>query len=157
MLKKKSVKRLPQVVQLTEMVASKHPDAILLLLEEALQASGGKSEWGTEIQYALKDNQDLLNLIHSLQPRDMAEMILICQFVVLNSKGMQKLYDNKDDIGMNYIKLSQETFALLCRYRGKSAQNINVTYNVLNSGNAFLKTNLVQGVTEKKGETQDRS
>ncbi len=73
----------------------------------------------------------------------------------IRSKGMQKLYDNSDDIGMNYIKLSQETFALLCRYRGKSAQNINVTYNVLNSGNAFLKTNLVQEVTEKKGETHE--
>lgn len=148
MKKKIGKKLLPQVTQITEMVASPHSDAVLLLLQDALEACGGQGNWGEDVQYTLKDNPDLLNLIHALQPRDMAEMMLICQFVVLHSKGMHNMYKNCPVSAMDYIKLSHETFSLICRYRGKTAQNINVTYNVI-SDKAQINAQICPGVPEK--------
>ena len=152
-----------QVTQLTEMIESLHPDAITLLLQKAVDAvCSKKEEWGfdfgSDVQNFLSDNPALLNLICSMKPRDIAEVMLISQFVVLHIKGMKSFNSAYNEMGMEFVRLSQETFELLNRYRGKkiSQQNINVTYNVI-CDKTQINAKICPGVTEKSDESHDRS
>jgi hypothetical protein len=164
MKKKKNSKELaiPQVLQLTEMVAVSRPDTINLLVQKAMDAVCPNEErmgfsWGSDIQKSLADNPSLLNLICALGPRDIAEVMLISQLVVLHLKGMKSFHNDNNEIGMEFLKLSQETFELLNRYRGKAtSQNINVNYNVI-SEKTQINTKICSGVTEKSDEPHDRS
>ena len=143
-----------QVAQLTEMIKSPHPDAINLLVQKAIDAVCSNDEkmgfaWGSDIEQTLADNPALLNLICTLGPRDVAEVMLISQFVVLHLKGMKSFHNDSNEQGMEFLKLSQETFQLLNRYRGKAtSQNINVTYNIV-SDKTQINAKICQGIAVK--------
>ena len=90
--------------------------------------------FGLSIQQSLAENPVLLDLVCALKPRDVAEIMLIAQFVVLHIKGMKSFYTDSDEMGVQFLRLANETFGLLNRYRGKaSSQNINVTYNIVSN------------------------
>jgi hypothetical protein len=139
MARKRSGKELSlsQIHQLTQSVSCSYPDTIYALVQRAIDAISSEeglfqSSLRSDIQTSIKNNPSLLNLICALGPRDVAEVMLISQFVVLHMKGMKNFHADYDQMGMEFLKLSQETFQLLNRYRGKaSSQNINVTYNII--------------------------
>ena len=136
------------------MINPPHPDAINLLVQKAMDAVCSNEErmgfaFGSDIQKSLADNPALLNLICSLAPRDVAEVMLISQLVVLHLKGMKSFHNDSNEQGMEFLKLFQETFQLLNRYRGKAtSQNINVTYNVV-SDKTQINAKICPGAVEK--------
>src|SRR6185503_14919508 len=84
----------PQIAELSQMIAAPHPDAVGLLVKKALDAIYPDTErmglsFGRDIQQALAEHPSMLNLICALGPRDVAEVMLISQFVVLHVKGMK--------------------------------------------------------------------
>jgi hypothetical protein len=126
-----------QIAELTQAVSTPHPEALSFLVQKALDAIGSEAEglgmsFGRDIQQTIAEQPAVLKLICALGPRDVAEAMLISQFVVLHVKGMKSFHADSNEMGMEFLKLAQETFELLNRYRGKRPhQNINVTYNVV--------------------------
>lgn len=163
-MKKKNRKELsiPQVAFLTELISTPHPDAVDLIVQKAMDALCSENErmgfgFGSDFQKSLNDNPAVLNLICALGPRDVAEVMLISQFVVLHLKAMKSFHDDLNAGGVELLELSQETFELLSRYRGKAtSQNINVTYNVV-SDKTQINARIVRGDTQKNDEPHDRS
>jgi hypothetical protein len=129
-------------------------DAAVLVVEKVLDLIYPKPDYlaGRE-RWCQEDEEAVLDLIRSINPKDTVESLLTAQFVGLHLKGMAVMANDNYNImgqGMMMLRLSQQALETLQRYRGKG-QVINVNYNVLNQGNAILNTVIKGGSKEKNG------
>ena len=79
------------------------------------------------------DLDNVVALIHGVNPKDTVEVMLATQFISLHLQSMAtmaKSYINAKGQGMMLMRLSHQALEMLQRYRGKG-QTINVNYNTL--------------------------
>jgi hypothetical protein len=113
------------------------------LISEVINAISFDDNTLTKNKSSQEEIDAIISLMRGIKPRDTIETLYAAQIIASHILGMRKLsscYADDQRLGLKMLQFCKESMGQLEKKRNGGTQNISVTYNYRNKGNALSQT-----------------